>query len=420
VSRPRSGGERYRLAPIRYEPAAMSRNALLHHVRLALAIVLAWLACATVVVAQSTPTQCTACAGRAEIACKKHGKDGEIEVGVVHCSVAADCKACGGTLRTDCRACVDAAVDASALARRALVQDWLRARRTSVDALSDGKTPLLHAKTAHVDMTFSIRPLTVGRTRLDTHEAMHLYLRRVDELRTLFMKTFELTDEDFTARLQLFLFADAVDHQRISPHVANGGGTGISRKWMGVQAVLSLYHDQRTMPGDEGLHRSIVHNVTHLLLSNVTPEYWLGNRKSGWVDEGVAHWFEELVTGKCTNYCYEEVALTPGAGFKGGRWRVPIRRLVDGVGGKLRPFAELATKNTDQLDWQDHAHAFACVDFLIRTYGGKAFAGMVRDLKRDLATRDAIEKAFGLTMLTFDEAFAKYVKANYPLQETVR
>jgi hypothetical protein len=155
--------------------------------------------------------------------------------------------------------------------------------------------------------------------------------------------------------------------------------------------------------------------VTHLLLSNMSPAYWLGNRKHGWVDEGVAHWFEDLLTGKCTNYCYEEVGIAVGAGFKNGRWRVPIRKLVDDK--KLKPFTDLCQLNTDQLEWQDHGHAFACVDFLLAKYGGAEFTMMVRALKNQKPTRDALQEAFSLPILRFDEEFAEWVKATYPLQE---
>jgi len=151
------------------------------------------------------------------------------------------------------------------------------------------------------------------------------------------------------------------------------------------------------------------------LLSNAAPEAWLGNLGHGWVDEGVAHWFEDKVTGKCTNFCYEEVGIHAGATFKGGRWRVPVRRWVEE--GGLVPFATVAALNTDQLRGQHHAQAFAYVDFLLQRYGGKAFVEMVRLLKRRKPTREALRKSTGLNPLTFDDAFATWVKEHYPLQE---
>jgi hypothetical protein len=102
-----------------------------------------------------------------------------------------------------------------------------------------------------------------------------------------------------------------------------------------------MWHDGARCAGDEGLWRSVVHNTTHLILSNQKLEVWLGNRKYGWIDEGVAHWFEDLVTQKCTNFCYEEVALQYGCVVQGralARRRAQARRR-----GKVHTFAELAS-----------------------------------------------------------------------------
>lgn len=356
---------------------------------------------------------CDHCAGRGEFDCKKHGKLLEREQVVVCCTEAADCKVCAGALTIDCRICNNKAIQDAAEARKELAQKWIAEQRKLIDEVTRGKG-ILHLRTEHLDLTFSIRPQTVERRKIDTHELMHLYAERIEALRAKFMELFELTERDFSTRLRVMLFAEAEDHKIAGPRLAGGGG-GVSQKLMGTEAVLSAYHNRNTLPGHEGLDRMVIHNVTHLLLSNMQPSYWIGNRKHGWVDEGVAHWFEDLLTGKCLNFCYEEVALTAGAGFKGGRWRVPIRRIVEA--GELTPFATLAQKNTDQLGWQDHAQVFAYVDFLLAKYGGKAFADLVRALKRGTETRDALQQAFNLSILAFDDEFTTWVKATYPLQE---
>ena len=242
---------------------------------------------------------------------------------------------------------------------------------------------------------------------------MHLYLDRLEALRSRFMEVLELGDADFSARLEIYMFDDCADHQRLAPRVAGGGSRSQGMKLMGVEAIYCMCRDRRTTPDDEALYRNVVHNVTHLLISNMIPEYWLGNRKHGWIDSGTAHYFEDLLTGKCTNFCYEEVGVT--GGFKSGEWRVPVRKFAEA--GQLEPFTKVAVLNTDQLSGQQHAQVFAYVDFLIATRGGKAFANLVRLLKEGRPTRDALREAVGLTMLGFDEAFVTWVKASYPLQK---
>ncbi|MCC6670625.1 MAG: hypothetical protein IT458_06170 [Planctomycetes bacterium] len=359
---------------------------------------------------------CDECRGQGCFPCRKHGKVLlPLEEAVEVCSVAAACKDCAGALRIDCKICRNEGVERELERRRDLARRWLGERRKAVDEVTRNPE-ILHGRSAHVDLAFAVKPLTVGKEKVDTHRLMHLYLQRTEDLRATFLEVFGLAEKDFSARLQLYLFQDPRDHRTIAPRVTGGGGSSSAgQKLMGVDAVWSVYHDPRTMPGDEGLYRSLVHNVTHLLLSNMEPAVWLGNRKHGWIDEGVAHWFEEKVTGKCTNYCYEEVGVAPGSGFKGGRWRVPVRKMVEA--NRLKPFAVIAELNTDQLSWEDHAQVFAQVDFLMQTHGGKAFAGFVRAVKKGAATRDALQRAFGLSPLDFDGALRTWVRATYPMEE---
>lgn len=361
---------------------------------------------------------CRVCSSNGSHPCSKHRGFLEREQpghGTSFCSVAAECKQCGGALATDCRTCSSPDVERELARRRQQVADWLTERRAAVDAFTGSERPVLHLRTPHCELAFTIGPLTVDRRKLDPHALMHLYGERIEALRALFVTTLELDDGDLPGTLQVFMFRDQRDHERIGPRVTGlGGGGSTGTKLMGVPCVYSMAHDRRGAPDDEALHRQIVHHVAHLLLANMAPSQWLGNRGHGWVDAGVAHWFEDAVTGACANFCYEEVLLQPGAGFKGGRWRAPVRKLVDR--GEVASFAELSRRNTDQLGFEEHATAFAYVDFLLSAHGGAKFRDFVRRLKRGEATRDALQKIYGLNPLTIDGVFEQWVKANYSLR----
>lgn len=360
---------------------------------------------------------CPSCNGTGTRECANHKATLDAEKAALACSEAAKCKQCAGALAKDCVGCVNPLTDADLSKRREAVASWLAQRRKDVDEVTGGKE-IMHLRTATLELAFSVRPLTVGRVKLDTHALMHLYAQRIETLRGLFLTTFGLTDKVFTGPLRIYLFKDQIDHRKLAPRVTGQGANSNGVKLMGADSVYCAHHNPQTMPGDEELHRNVVHNVTHLLLSNAEPTSWLGNRKCGWVDEGVAHWFEDKITAKCTNFCYEEVALQPGAGFKGGRWRVPVRKLVEA--GKLGGFARLSTLNTDELTFEDHAHAFACVDFLLATKGGPALWKVIASLKRGTALRDALKEGCGLNVLSFDAELQTWIKANYPLEEVVR
>jgi len=372
------------------------------------------------VAAQQDPVvTCRFCNNHGTTPCSKHGKLFDREQpahGTVFCSVVAECKHCSGGLALDCKTCKNAAAETELERRQKLAREWLGKRRADVDAITDNQ-PLWHLETPHCDLVFSIKPTMIGKERVETHPLMHLYGERIEALRTLFMKTLEIPDSDLPGRLRIFMFRDAQDHAIIAPRVTGiGTAQSTGTKLMGLECVYSMWQDLRSMPDDEALHRNIVHNTTHLLLSNALPSQFLGNRKHGWIDEGTAHWFEDKVTGKCLNYCFEEILMVPGSGWKGGRWRTPVRKLVDE--GKCKPFAELSMLNTDQLDFQDHAVAFAYVDFLITAHGGAKFRDLVRLCKQSepqpiVPIRDALQAVYGWNPLTIDAPFQQWVKDNY-------
>ena len=110
--------------------------------------------------------------------------------------------------------------------------------------------------------------------------------------------------------------------------------------------------------------------------------------------------------------------MQPGLGYKGGKWQVGVRKLLEA--GQLVPFADLYQLNTDQLELQHHAQAFAYVDFLLATRGGKKFASFVRALKQKAEQRDALHDAFGLRPLQFDTQFQAWGRETYPLQRVGR
>lgn len=364
---------------------------------------------------QEASTTCRFCGNKGSIPCGKHGKQLglEADTAVRFCSVAAECSTCGGALAVDCKHCSRPEIEAALLERQRLVREWLEQRRLAVDDAVGHRT-LLHLETTHCDLVCSVKPATVGKQKLDPHALMHLYGQRLEELRERFRTTLELADADLPGRLRVYMFRDAKEHGVIGPRETGMGTAGsVGLKQMGPQFVYSMWQDPRTLASDEALHRNIVHNVTHLLLSQMLPMRWIGNRSHGWIDEGVAHWFEDQVTGRCMNYCFEEVLTMPGAGWKNGQWRSPVRVMVEE--GRLPSFAALSTKNTDQLVFEEHAAAFAYVDFLITAHGGAKFRDLVRAAKNGQAMRDALQAVYQWNPLTIEAPFQEWVRATYPL-----
>jgi hypothetical protein len=377
-----------------------------------LLVLLAWLLLTPWLVAQETPA-CRSCQGQGSAPCGKHGKALALEQAtlVLHCSAAADCKACAGALRTLCKHCASPTAATAIEQRQALAREWLAGCRAKIDALT--KTPpFQHLATLHFDLAWKLDGAAVGTDKIDAHTRMHLYGERLEAVRSLFLQTFELPEGDLEQRFLVCMSQEQKDHGVLGPRLCgmgNANSTGI--KLMGPEYVYSMWNDRRSLPDDEAVHRHIVHNVTHLLLSQMPTAKWLGNQKHGWLDEGIAHWFEDKVVGKCTNFCYEEILLDPGAGFRGGKWRPAVRKLLDE--GKQPSFVALSQQNTDQLKFEEHAFVFAYIDFLLAVHGGGKLRDLLRAVKDGRATAEALPAVYGISLLQFDELFLPWVKANY-------
>lgn len=368
--------------------------------------------------AQAGPT-CRACASSGAVDCGKHKKaELEDERDVAFCSVLAACKSCQGALRSDCRQCRNAASDDELARRVELIAGWRAAQRARIDSHQKGEA-LLHLQTAHLDLSFGLERVSVGKDKLDAHRGMHLYARRIEEVRAQFVALLGAKDEAFTGRLVVCMCRDGKQCAELAPHVTGMGGSfGSGCKLMGSEAAFCMWPEPRGLPDDAAVHRNVVHNVVHLLTSNLAPAGWFGNPRHGWVDEGLAHWFEDKIGGKCTNWCFTETLVQPGQVYKGGRWRQAVRALADA--GKLTSLAAFADKSTDDLTMEERAQSFARIDFLIAAHGGAKLRQLLVMLKEKAETRDALAAVYGISPLQFDAAFDTWVKDNYSPQESPR
>ena len=361
---------------------------------------------------------CRVCRDDGNQACSKHGKLLALEQApaVQHCSVVAECKTCGGALAVDCKTCDNPGSDAMLAQRRELAAQWLKKRRETIDALSTKREPYLHISTTNVDLALNLKAVMVGKEKVEPHQRLHIFADRIEKLRSLFLETLELQESEMPHRLLVVMSEEQKDHSLIAPRITGlGNADSIGLKLMGPEFVYSMYQERRSMPDDEAVHRNIIHAVTHLLSSQMPPMLRLGNKGHGWIDEGLSHRFEDKILGRCTNFCYEEIRLAAGAGFKGGKWRPAVRKLADE--GKLPIFASFSGKQTDELSFPEHATSFALIDFLIASRGGGKLRDLLRLVKDSVETRDAINRVYGLTPLSIDAVFVEWVKANYsPLQ----
>lgn len=357
---------------------------------------------------------CRACKDKGQTPCKVHKKTVELERQVLFCSVAGGCKDCSGALQIDCPRCAAPKVEQAIRARQDLVKQWLAGRRQAVGQHLDAKG-LMHLETAHFHLSFAIPAGKVGKParRQDGHRYMHTFGQRLEELYAEFCKVLELSDADFEIKGDIYMFAEQAQHQKISPLKCDAAaGSGSGQKLMGKEMVFTMWLAPHAIRGDEELHRYMVHHVTHLLINHFKPHTWIYNKGHGWLDAGLAHWFEFRLAGLCTNFCHEEVKLQVGAGWEGGHFRYGVRKLLDSK--KLPPFAAILGKHTDELNLEQHGLAFAYVDFVIEKWGGKSLRLLLQEAKAGSDGSEALRKVCKIDPLRFDTEFRAFVKRKYP------
>jgi hypothetical protein len=175
---------------------------------------------------------------------------------------------------------------------------------------------------------------------------------------------------------------------------------------------------------DTAMHCDVAFNISQNLLDGFRHySYDL----PVWMREGIGHWFNRRVNRRFNSFDQNEGST---ADMKNEwEWEVYCRmKLVQG-GGKFAPFSEAFTwRDFGSITFNDHVAVWSRIDFMMSMGQEKwrAFLFEVKgrtDIKgladqSDLvgATRQALQKAYGLNVLDFDSKWAEWVKATYPAQ----
>lgn len=353
------------------------------------------------------PGECKKCRATGKLPCPEHPKaEVELETAeVLYCSAFVDCAVCGGPGSIPCPTCKDPDA-AAALEQRK--QD-LAVRKVGLKHLDDGMgRHVAKAESAHFVLVWELARHKVEKKFLNGHELAHLYLGRLEALFADYCARLQITEKEFSEKIRVLVWEFVPDQELASTKFCGQGGKG-PMKLMGRRPTVSLNGHKSEFQNDEALHRALVHYVVHLLLSAQAPVEWIGNQKAGWVDEGLAHWFEDRHFGICDTYCFQE--QNANVDFKGGRFRLHMRQLV--ADEKVPPIAEVFQQNIDTLTLPQHAASFSYVDFLLSRDPPK-FNELVKKVKAKVPSREALKEVWGMTPMDFEAQWKAWVLATYP------
>lgn len=360
--------------------------------------------------AQDTPApespSCKYCSSTGRMPCTEHPKtECESEDEVLYCSMIENCAVCGGTGWIVCTECKSEVAKAALEKKKADIAK----RKTANQGLdAKMKRPLCKVETTHFILVFELERIKVDKKFLNQHEGMHLYAKRLEQFYDDYVARQLLTPKDFREKFKVFIWWLPKDHEEGSLAFCGQNAKG-GVKLMGSTPSYSVCGNKQNFQDDEKLHRNVVHSVTHLILSSQQFPAWMGNVKGGWVDEGLAHWFEDRYWGICDNYCYQE--QNSNVDFKSGKFRLAIRKLVEA--DKVPPAAQIFERNTDTLTLPEHAASFSYVDYLISRDGEK-FKTLCARLKKKVPTREAFKEIYGFGPIEFENQWKAWVLATYP------
>jgi hypothetical protein len=355
---------------------------------------------------QDDGPRCLKCSNQGRLVCKQHKKvDCLLETNVLYCSYMASCEPCAGTGWVDCPKCDNEASAADFRVREAARADIEKGVKEQNEKMG---RELPTAESEHFTLVWETDGLKVGRSRMNDHQLLHLYIDRLEKLYLDYVELFDIEDREFGKKSRVFVWGLLSDHEEAGMQFCEfSAKNGVYLR--GMDAVYSVLGSKKNFKSDEELHRNLVHHVTHGLISMQKPANWMGKLRAGWADAGLAHWFEERYFEVADNYCYQENNLRKS--MKKGSWKVAAHRMTKEE--EVPPLAALFQLDTDNLDGPQHVASFAFVDFLIQK-DPKLFNTLLKRLRAKHPARDALKELYGVKVLELEEQWKTWMLDTYP------
>ncbi len=296
-----------------------------------------------------------------------------------------------------------------------------------------------------------VLPSVNPKTReLDEWLRVHLVAFRLEKQYAETQKLFGVTDADFPADESQVVRSETARYMGQGPYLGMrdkylvfvtdkaGPYTTYAKRYLGRDTKLpQRWHfketssliiafatesDEFPRKHDTALHCAIAFNVAHNLLDGFRHySYDL----PVWIREAFAHWHSYRISGDWPSFDQNEGALADMKTIS--RWEPYCRNLI--ATGKVTPFPEVVGwRDFGNIKFNDHVAIWSRLDWML-SQGPEKWQKFLFHVKgrvdkqwnadqSDLvgAMREALQRAYGVSILDFDTKWAEWVKANYPAQ----
>jgi hypothetical protein len=359
---------------------------------------------------EAAPAGCRTCKQRGVTDCPNHEDEWREVERAVRCTVAAECAKCGGALVLDCPKCEGGPESAAADARRAELAAWRAERLPVEEALGRA---VLRVEAQHVHLAAEIGTLKDGTRKVSGHQFLHALARDAERAAEMVAEHYGIVREtDYKAPMRLWFWQDRDTHLKVMREHMKISGSG-DVKMLGRKPSFSVWTADEAF-GDRYvvLLTLGVHNLVHMLQSNVWDEIWIGDQGAGWFDGGAAHWYEEKIYARARHYCIDEAASPPN--WENGVWRAAIRALL--AKREAAIFPELMRKQTGEMTPEEHALSWSVYDWLVAEHPA-ALTPLLKALKARKPAREALPESAGLGIIEAELAWREWVEKTYPARE---
>ena len=358
---------------------------------------------------------CLKCRHQGVLPCESHvdvpreEEEPSAENPILFCSWAASCESCGGALWMDCPKCESGDRTKEIEERRNAIRAWRESGQ--LEKKLARAVPRLETKRFAIVVDVTDLPIDDKKKKKTTgHALAHQMARDCEHVAARIVEHYGIAEMDYRAKMRMWLWTTLAAHQEAQQHFQGTISAGDFRVY-GRDPVFSVWTEPKNFDTVPKVRSLFAHNAAHLLLSNAFQPSWVGDIGGGWLDAGLAAWYEYELFGRVKNYCTEEASGRQD--YEDGQWRAAVRRRLEHEDERFLP--TLIGKRTGQLRPDENALCWSFYDYLLAAHPSAVRKLLVAH-KGKKPAREVLPQELGLDLFAMEDAWRAWVSENYPLQ----